>query len=154
MILTNIFFYLTIIALLSAAVFDFREQRVDWRILTFGILTAVIYTFLVGDYRNALYSLISMGSIPLLLVSVSREKWMGWGDVLFAIQIALITGYPSSLIALCIAFWSGSIFGIIYLLSKPGNKNIPFGPFMVLGCVLAIIFGRSVITVLLNSSVF
>lgn len=151
--MANIFFYLTIIALLVAAIFDLRQREVDWRILVFGVSTAIIYALLEGNYPSAVSSLLVVVSIPLFLALVSKEKWMGWGDVLFAVQIALITGYPKSLIALCLAFWSGSIFGIIYLVLKPGNKNIPFGPFLVFGCILAIIFGQSIITVLLSSSV-
>lgn len=149
-----IFLYLTILTLIVAAIFDLKDQEVDWRILTFGIITALIYGYFKGNYINTLYSFLAVTVIPLGLVLVSRERWMGWGDVFFAIILALIVGYPKSLVALLIAFFGASIFGIIYLSFKPTQKNIPFGPFLVLGCLLALIFRQSIIAISLSSSIF
>lgn len=54
---------------------------------------------------------------PLLLLSlVSRGRWMGWGDGMLAVGLGWLLGLSQGLSALPIAFWGGSIAGLILVL--------------------------------------
>ena len=83
-----------------------------------------------------------------LLVWGSGEKWMGWGDVKFAIFMGLILGFPVVLVGLFIAFFLGSIVGIALILKNRKNLKsaIPFGPFLCLGTYLALLFGQEIVS--------
>jgi leader peptidase (prepilin peptidase)/N-methyltransferase len=73
--------------------------------------------------------------IPAAFYLLSRERWMGLGDVIFAFWIGIIASYPASLIAIFSAFLLGGIFGIMVLITKgkQAERRIPFGPFLGLG---------------------
>ena len=74
-----------------------------------------------------------------LLWFFSKGRWMGFGDVKLILATSLILGYPSSVAALLFAFWLGGIIGVILIISrvKTLKEHIPFGPFILVGTVLA-----------------
>jgi len=88
-----------------------------------------------------------LGFIILLLPVLVYRESMGWGDVKMAGLIGVVTGFPVVVIALFIAFISGGLVGAIMLLSRrKGRKaTIPFGPFLSLGTVLALLWGQSLL---------
>ena len=69
----------------------------------------------------------------------SHGKAMGFGDVKLIGATSLVLGFPASLIAFLFSFWLGGIAGIILLLACRSTltSKIPFGPFILLGSVLA-----------------
>jgi prepilin signal peptidase PulO-like enzyme (type II secretory pathway) len=99
----------------------------NWNLLWLGVLAA-----LVGS------------GFFLLLVLVSRGKWMGLGDVKFAILMGFILGWPYILYGLFVAFMVGAIVGLILIaLKKKGMKSeMPFGPFLVLGTLVVLVYGE------------
>ncbi|MCL5771047.1 MAG: prepilin peptidase [Actinobacteria bacterium] len=82
----------------------------------------------------------------MLIISLIYPKGMGMGDV----KLSLMAG--SFLIqkivpGLFIGFLAGSIFGLIMILIKKRKikQTIPFGPFISLGCIVALFFGDKII---------
>ena len=82
----------------------------------------------------------------MLILSLVYPKGMGMGDV----KLSLMAG--SFLIekivpGLFIGFLIGSIYGIIMIIikKKKFRQTIPFGPFISLGCVIALFFGDNII---------
>ena len=73
----------------------------------------------------------------------TRRKGIGFGDVKFALPFGLLLGWPNVLVGLCVAFVSGAVVsGVLVLLGKRGVKQtVPFGPFLVLGTVVALVWG-------------
>lgn len=138
-------FFLGLIILMFASVIDIKKQEVEWWLLALGVLISITYGLLKFDCLSLAFALLSTVSIPLVLVVLSREKWMGWGDVLFATIAGALSGYPYSLITILCAFLAGSLFGIIYLKVNPSKKNLPFGPFLAFGCLVGIIFGGQIL---------
>lgn len=90
--------------------------------------------------------LIGGGSF-LFLVLISREKWMGYGDVKLGAFLGLFLGYPLILVALFFAFILGSLYSIILILLKKKKIKdiIPFAPFLVLGGIMALFAGKWII---------
>jgi len=84
----------------------------------------------------------------LVIVLISRGKWMGVGDIKLAFLMGLILGWPDVLVALFLAFFIGAIIGIGLILTgkKTLKSEIPFGPFLVTATFLAIFFGQQIIT--------
>ncbi len=96
--------------------------------------------------NNVLGSLLA-GLFFWFLWAVTKGKGMGEGDILIAIFIGLLTGYPVILVALLIAFLTGSLVGVILILlgRKKMKSEIAFGPFLIAGAYLALIFFKDAI---------
>ena len=82
------------------------------------------------------------------LVVATKERGMGGGDVKLGLLIGLFNGFPNGIIAVFLAFVIGSIFSILLmLLQKKSIKDaIPFGPFLILGSVLSLVYGDAIFT--------
>jgi len=99
------------------------------------------------EVLNLVYGLLIGGGFFLILVLISREKWMGWGDVKLGIFLGIFLGYPSILVALFFAFILGSIYSVVLLLLKKKKMKdaVPFGPFLVLGGLIALFAGKWIV---------
>lgn len=130
----------------------------NWQIIPNG---AVLTLFLIGlgrffflyqsklgtavpslDWYGALFDALAAALIALFLALLwffSQGRWMGFGDVKLILATSLILGYPASVAALLFAFWLGGIIGVILIISrvKTLKEQIPFGPFILVGTVLA-----------------
>lgn len=148
-------FYLAIFSvMLVIFLYDFKFMEIPMLVLWIGAGATVGY-YLVFDYLNfqpqmgisdlRLFSGILAGGGAylafFLLSALSKEKWMGMGDAYLALLIGLVARWPGIVFALLLSFTIGAIFGIILiaLKKKTLQSQIPFGPFMVLGCFLAIL---------------
>jgi prepilin signal peptidase PulO-like enzyme (type II secretory pathway) len=78
-----------------------------------------------------------------LLWLVSRGRWIGMGDVKFAVFLGFAAGLPGVLISLFLAFMLGAAVSIWLLASKQKELKspIPFGTFLALGSALTLLFG-------------
>jgi prepilin signal peptidase PulO-like enzyme (type II secretory pathway) len=139
---------LSVAMLVYASYVDIRKQEVDWWILSGAALCSLLYALTFYDYPSILASAVASISIPFVLVAISKEKWMGWGDVIFALCIGLLLSYPSSLLAVTLAFLSGALFGIIYRKINFKFKTLAFGPFLTFGCLVMLIFGKQILNLL------
>lgn len=105
-----------------------------WHSQMLGIIKRLGYTVL---------SSIGLGLFFWLLIVITKGKGMGGGDVKLAVLIGLFNGFPINIVAIVLAFVLGAIYsGIMMAFGKKGMKDaIPFGPFLILGSVLAFVFG-------------
>lgn len=80
----------------------------------------------------------------LFLWGVTRGRGMGSGDVYFAPLLALIIGFPASPIYLALSFIVGALFGILLIIFKGKNLKtaVPFGPFLIIGFLMALTFTK------------
>ncbi|MDP3784957.1 MAG: prepilin peptidase [bacterium] len=78
----------------------------------------------------------------LLLHLASQGRWMGLGDAKLMAGGGLFLGFPAILSALFFAFWLGSLFGLALIVLKKYSfkSEMPFGPFLILGMLLAFFF--------------
>ncbi|MCX6721219.1 MAG: prepilin peptidase [Candidatus Staskawiczbacteria bacterium] len=77
----------------------------------------------------------------------SRGKWMGFGDVELAILMGLLLGLANVLAALFLAFFFGAIISLILLgfYGKNLKSEVPFGPFLITGAFVALMWGQQII---------
>jgi leader peptidase (prepilin peptidase) / N-methyltransferase len=77
---------------------------------------------------------------------VTKGRGMGLGDVKLAAPVALILGWPKTLVGLFFAFILGGMAAMVLLVSnrKKFGQVIPFGPFIIAGAVLSLIWGDAI----------
>jgi leader peptidase (prepilin peptidase)/N-methyltransferase len=71
---------------------------------------------------------------------------MGFGDVKLSGVLGLYTGWlgwGAWAVGLFLGFFLGGLFGIALLVAKKGGRKtaVPFGPFMLLGALAAVLVG-------------
>lgn len=81
---------------------------------------------------------------------------MGLGDVYLTAMIGAFVGFPFILVTIFCAALTGSIMGILYIVStKQGRESpIPFGPFLSIGGAVVILFHNQVVEMFALLGVF
>jgi prepilin signal peptidase PulO-like enzyme (type II secretory pathway) len=108
----------------------------------------------LGIQTNVLNALLSaLGSFGLFfaLFYLTKGRGMGFGDVVFAFLMGLVLGFPKVGLALYLAFITGAIVSLILVaahLKKLKGGTIPFGPFLVFGTIVSLLFGNYLITLI------
>jgi prepilin signal peptidase PulO-like enzyme (type II secretory pathway) len=125
-----------ILAVLVLRVLDFGQiyyllHRFDWEMIA-GPLSAGFFVFLFF----------------LSIFLVSRGAWMGFGDVKYSFLMGFLLGPADSLVGLFLSFFLGAILGLTLVLNKKKkiSSEIPFGPFLVTGTLMAMFFSTPIIT--------
>jgi len=82
---------------------------------------------------------------------LTRGKGMGFGDVKFSFFVGFLLSFPLTIASFYIAFLTGAFISLILIIG--GKKRlkggtIPFGPFMALGTVIALLFETQMLRVL------
>lgn len=88
------------------------------------------------------------GGIFYLLFQVSNGKWIGGGDVKLGFALGLLVGDPmQAALVLFVASLLGLLGSVPALLSGKLRRDlqIPFGPFLMAGCFIVVLFGQSVV---------
>jgi len=80
------------------------------------------------------------------IIALVYPGGMGAGDVKLAAFIGLVTGFPNVVAALVIGIFAGGAAALILLLTRlRGRKSyIPYGPYLVLGGWLMLIWGQEI----------
>lgn len=98
-----------------------------------------------NDLVSFLFAALIAAGFFAFLVLISKETWMGWGDVEIAGLMGLLLGWPKVLPALFLAFLIGAIYGIILigLKKKKMKSQVPFGPFLIGSTVLLMLLPQA-----------
>lgn len=145
--LTN-FAFLSVIAclLIVALVYDIRHKiipdQINFTFIALAMMSIVWRYFTIPDFPAGETFLAGFAiSAPFFLLwLISGGRWMGFGDVKFAIGMGWLLGLSIGAMALLLSFWIGGIVGIIILLlSKKYSlkSEVPFAPFLVIGTFIA-----------------
>ncbi len=159
--LNTCFLFLVSCFLIIIFVYDLKHYIIPDKVIYSVILVSGIWYFVSGiffnsytkyEILNTIYSAIGSALFFLLIVLVSRGKWMGIGDIKLSFFMGLFLGFPNILVALFLAFFLGAIIGIGLIISgrKTLKSEVPFGPFLVTGTILAMFWGQNLINWYLN----
>ncbi len=110
------------------------------------------FKFQITNFYPPILSAIGAAVFFLLIVLVSQGKWMGIGDIKLAFLMGLLLSWPNILVALFLAFFFGAIIGVGLIISgkKTLKSEVPFGPFLVTGTLIAMFWGEKIINRYLN----
>jgi leader peptidase (prepilin peptidase)/N-methyltransferase len=105
---------------------------------------------LLGFWESLLGVAVGGGAlylIGLLGELVLRKESMGGGDVKLAAMLGAFLGWKMILVSLFVAFLTGAVVGVVVMFAKRDDWDhaIPFGPFIALGTVVAILWGGPVL---------
>lgn len=148
------FLYFAVIGLVLSLI-DLRSRRLPNRI----VLPSYFIVFLIGGIGGALsgdpFSLLRSLLAALfmfatyLLIAFFSQGGMGFGDVKFAGVIGLFLGFlgwKQVIVGAVAAFVLGATFGLIVMAARKSIRKIrvAFGPWMVLGAWLGILFATPI----------
>jgi len=159
--LFSIFYFLISCFLIIIFVYDLKHYIIPDKVIYPAILVVSIWYLVFSIFFNrypksylltTIYSALGAAAFFLMLVVISHEKWLGWGDVKLAFLMGLFLGWPKILLALFLAFFIGAIIGVGLIIfgKKTLKSEIPFGPFLVSGTFLALFFGQKILDWYLN----
>ncbi len=119
-------------AILLAAVAGFFATWMTWKAALLGGLTGLLLFAIAYGLAAALYP----GKIAL-----------GMGDVTLATFIGLAVGFPQAIVALFLGVLLGGLVSALLLVSRRATLRtaIPYGPFLVLGGLVALYWGEAII---------
>jgi len=125
---------------------DYMQISFFLCILLQKILEKASIFSLLGDAAAGLAVSLPIG----LIYVVTNERAMGLGDVILAAIIGFSLGVGKGLLALYISFLIGAIVGAVLLIQKrKGMKSeVPFGPFLIIGMLVAGVWGDVLITII------
>jgi len=113
------------------------------------------YSRFFSDHLTILWSGLGLGVAVAVLLSllfvfliiITKGRGMGWGDVKYVLFIGVALLFPASILSVFIAFILGAIWGVglVLLKGKKLNQTIAFGPFLSIGLIIALLFGKEII---------
>ncbi len=141
-------------ALIIIAFIDLNQQIVPDVISLPGIVICFIISFFVPyiSFINSAWGVLVGGGIILVIgltgTVIFKKEAMGGGDVKLAAMIGTFLGWRYIIISLFLGFFLGAIAGIILIMSKNKSREdvVPFGPFIVLGSFITLLWGEKIIS--------
>ncbi len=108
------------------------------------VSTGVMQPF---DFIRAVIGAIGLSLFFFSIYFLSKKKGMGFGDVKLIFPLGLLMGWPNMMVGTLLGFLLGSVVGVVLLLSgkKTFKQAIPFGPFLILGAVGALVWGNQLL---------
>ncbi|WP_177436719.1 A24 family peptidase [uncultured Ruminococcus sp.] len=79
----------------------------------------------------------------LLLVVLSGERAMGWGDAYLMLAAGLFLGGKAVIVALFLGLLLGAVFGMIHKV-RTGDSKFAFGPYLSIGIALSVFIGQPI----------
>lgn len=136
--------FLTFFALFMT---DLQRGVLPNGLIIFDLILVLFSLFIALPVQQMLpyiLSGISAGTFFLFIILITKGKGMGMGDMKLAFLIGFFLGFPHILVALYAAFLTGA--GVAIILIVVGKKKfrggtISFGPFLILGTMVAYFWG-------------
>lgn len=141
-------------AFLVIAVIDFEQKIIPDMITLPGIAVGITASFFL-NYITPKASIIGLlvGGGLFFLIAILSRGGMGGGDIKLMAMIGTFIGWLGVIVTTMIGSMLGAIVGIaLMIMRKKGRKSqIPFGPFLVLGATIYILWGGYIIRWYLSS---
>lgn len=136
--------------LLALSVIDINTHRLPNSIVLTGSILAVVLTLLVwrGHLLDmALGGLMGLGLLGLMgLIGkfLFRKDTLGMGDIKLAGMAGLYLGPHLTAGMFILGVFTGAIAGValIAIGGKKWGQRIPFGPYLALGCMISLLWGK------------
>ena len=138
--------------MLAIFIYDLRHFIIPDKILFPLIFATFVYVSITNSIVLPLLSALGAALFFLIIYLASKGKWMGFGDVKLAVFLGLFLSWPNIALGLFLSFVIGAIIGTgLMIFSNKGLKSeVPFGPFLITGSVIAFFWGQEIINWYLN----
>lgn len=158
--LQPIYWLLMGIILIGIFVMDMFYGLIPTTFVYMGVVMTIVYRIILGfshvyQWTDLVMSLLAAFMTWLFfyfLRYITKGRGMGEGDVILAIFMGLVLSFPKIYAGLLISFVTGAIVSTLLLAIKVKKmrSTIPFGPFMVIGMILALVIGDRIIALILG----
>ena len=145
--------FVTLLFILILYLVDLKIYYDTLQIGTFGQ-----YLIKAGFWKNHLFLVLKQFMVLIAssffisfffmaLIFITKGRGMGGGDVKLGFLIGLFNGFPGNVLAIFLGFLFGSLYSLLLIsLKKKSIKDtIAFGPFLILGSVVAFVWGEQII---------
>lgn len=154
-----------VVVMIALTVYDLRwfllPDRMTFPLMAVGAAIGAVKFGLI-EQSGVVAALMTMtGGVVIIaglyggLYYISKGKWVGFGDVKLAVFIGLVLGWQGALLGLFIANLAGCLVVLPGLLSGrlTRKSKVPFGPFLIIGCMTAFLWGGTIIEWYLKNAV-
>lgn len=151
----ELFFYLFFVCILYlVSITDIYDRMIPDSAIIIAIIVRILWFLITEPFQfMGLLGVIGNGlsvSLPLLLLVLLMEKirgmeMMGGGDIKLLFVMGMYLGWANNLLALFAGCLTAIIYGLIMQKKKGEEVYIPFGPFLSLGAVFALLLGDGLI---------
>lgn len=130
--------------LLYGIIPDFTVAILGISTLVYRIILVTLGIMQVSDFWSSVWVGVGVGGFYLGLFFFTRGNGMGLGDVKLAPVLGFLLGFPEGLVATFVGFIIGGVLASLLLMlhKKKVGQTVPFGPFMVLGAVIGLLWGN------------
>ncbi|PIR60446.1 MAG: hypothetical protein COU67_02145, partial [Candidatus Pacebacteria bacterium CG10_big_fil_rev_8_21_14_0_10_44_54] len=153
--LQPLFWLLVGIILLFIFVYDYRYFIIpDWTVIALTALALLYRVSLVlagimqqTDFFWTIFGAVAASGFFYTIWLITKRRGIGFGDVKLAAPLGLLLGWPLVWVGLWLATVVGAVVGIVLILFGKAQfgKPIPFGPFLIIGTLLALLWGNNLI---------
>lgn len=154
-----VFYSLVFLILLAVSAYDWHHFLIPDRLLLVVLVTSVLFLagqgYVEGNWLTegepSLLSGLVAGSVGFLffyaLHALTRGRGMGFGDVKLAFILGMIVGWPGIILSVFLSFVIGAIISLLLIGIgwKKMKDVVPFGPFLVLGALITVLWGQAII---------
>lgn len=138
--------------LLVISVIDLYLQIIPDELSLSGSVVGFLLSFLTQDilWWESLLGILSGGGsfllVAVLYEKVSKREGLGGGDIKLLAMIGAWLGYKAILPTIIVSSALGSVVGIVLILFKGRDfkSAIPFGPFLAVGALVYLFWGKSI----------
>lgn len=144
-----------IVGFVALAIYDIRWYLLPNKIVfplqaiagVFAVISIAVFPD-THSFWQLVFGLVFSAGLFWAIYTVSKGKWIGFGDVKLAVVIGLILGRGDlALLMLFVASALGSLIAIPMLITGKANRStrLPFGPFLIFASIVTYLFGSSLI---------
>jgi leader peptidase (prepilin peptidase)/N-methyltransferase len=128
-------------------------DRVVFSLIGLGVViyaTGAIVTmdFGIAQVASLAGGVAVLGGTYFVLWTVSKGRWVGFGDVKLGVALGiLLADWKLALLTLFLANLLGTLVVLPGLITRKLSRttHVPFGPFLILGFFLSLVFGSGII---------
>jgi leader peptidase (prepilin peptidase)/N-methyltransferase len=150
----GIAYYAFIAALLVIIFIDIDHQIIPDVISLPGIPLGFAASFLMPslNWMDSLIGILAGGgslyAVAWIYALITGKEGMGGGDIKLLAMIGAFIGWQGVLLTIFMGSAIGTIIGLIDMLKKKTDMKmrIPFGPFLAIGAIIYIFFGKEIIS--------
>lgn len=147
--------------MIGLSVMDMRYMLLPTKVIVVGssvamgmrLIGSILYQDTDFFLQGIVGGVVGYGILALLFfisMYLFKKEGMGYGDVRYLGMIGVFTSWQVVLLTLFIGSLIGSVYGIIQLRVRKKSEPFPFGPFMSLGALISVFYGRSLIEWYMN----
>ncbi|ETX00364.1 MAG: hypothetical protein ETSY1_11485 [Candidatus Entotheonella factor] len=144
----GVVFTLLATSLLIVSFIDLAYRIIPDVITLPGIIVGLLASTLATSVgiSSALLGVVIGGGLFLLIAIISRGG-MGGGDIKLTAMIGAFLGWQGVFVTIFLAALSGAVSGLfLMVVKKKGRKDaLPFGPFLAIGALLALLWGHEIV---------